>query len=105
MKVTPLYDRVILRVIDDDRTRSGLYVPHIAHENSPMGRGEVLAVGSGRVAMDGSTLPLTLKAGDIVWYSRPAAQKIPYDEGPPGSVVMLREPDCLAILSELPGDR
>ncbi len=101
MIVTPLYDRVILRVIEDGRTKSGLYVPAIAHANSPMGRGEVVAVGCGRQLPDGRIATPVVKVGDVVWYSRPSAQAIPYDDGPPGSVVMLRETDIVAVLSEL----
>lgn len=104
MKVTPIHDRILIRTIEDERTRSGLFVPQVAHANSPMGRGEVIAVGGGRVAFDGRIFPLVVRPGDVVWYSRPSAQAIPYDDGPPGSVVMCREQDVVAVLSDLPRD-
>ena len=104
MKVTPLYDRVIIRKLDQDRTTSGLFVPAIAHENSPMGRGEVVAVGDGGVGPGGAIRPLVVKVGDVVWYGRPGSQAIPYDDGPPGSVVITNEPNVIAVLSELPRD-
>jgi co-chaperonin GroES (HSP10) len=101
MIVTPLYDRVILRVIDGDRTRGGLHIPIIAQSSSPMARAEVIAVGNGRPTPDGKLIPLILKVGDAVWYSRPAAQAIPYDDEATGSVVMLREQDVVAVVSDL----
>lgn len=103
MKVTPLYDRVLLRVIPDSErvTGAGLFVPPIAHAASPMGRAEVIAVGPGRLLGDGQVVPPRVNVGDIVWYSKPAAQAIPYDDSAPGSVVMLREPDIIAVLTEL----
>lgn len=104
MRVIPIYDRILVRVIDARTTRSGLYVPQVAHDNSPMGRGEVIAAGSGRVAFDGRVFPLTVKKGDVVWYSKPAAQAVPFDDAPPGSVVILRENDIIAIVTELDRD-
>jgi chaperonin GroES len=100
MKLTPLYDRVIVRNIEDSaRTKAGLYVPDIARGNVPYARGEVVAVGAGRVAMDGTVAPLTVKVGDAVIYDRKAGVDMPLDDE---EVVLLREPEIIAILTELP---
>lgn len=103
MKATPLYDRVILRRIDATHTKSGLVVPAVAHEGAPVGRGEVIACGPG-MFRDGKLCPMTVQPGDVVWYAKPAFQPIPFSGEAHGTVGMLREPDIMAVLTELERD-
>ncbi len=101
MKITPLYANVIVKLIDDtNRTASGLYIPDVARAGV-FARGEVLAAGSGRVAMDGQTFPLTVKTNDVVLLSRSAAQVIPWDPFPDGTVVVVPENNIIGVLTEL----
>ena len=92
MKISPTFDRLLLRIIREDKTSSGLYVPDIAFSNSPVGRAEVLSCGP------------TVKVcepGAVVWYARPASQPIPYEGAPAGDVVLIREEGIIAVLTEL----
>lgn len=103
MKVLPLYDRVLLEVIPDTETKIGnLFVPMASHRKSPMGRAKVLACGQGCTLAGGQFREMTVKVGDIVWYSKERAEPIPHHGYPQaGAVVMVVEESILAILSEL----
>lgn len=92
MKITPTADRLLLKVIRDDKTSSGLYVPDIAFANSPVGRAEVLSCGPAVKACE---------PGSVVWYARKAAQPIPYEGAPAGDVVLCSEEAIIAVLTEL----
>lgn len=93
----PLYDRLIVRPADTSgRTKSGLFIPEIAKANKLIGRGEVIAVGAGRVTMEGRIAPLMCKVGDLAIYARQQGQPIPW--GPDEEeVLVLREPDVLGV--------
>ena len=66
--VRPLGDRVVVKAIEEtEQMRGGLYIPDTAKEK-PM-QGEVLAVGPGRFEY-GHLVPMTVKVGDRVLYSR-----------------------------------
>ncbi len=108
MKVSPLFDRVLLRPVDEGNvTTGGLAIPDVARKSSPMAYGEVLAVGPGRYNAEGKLLACTIKAGDTVLYPRHLAKPIPM---PPGlgdadeEVYLLREPEVLALIDDLPRD-
>lgn len=74
MKVTMLYDRILVRLIDSSsRTKGGLIIPDIAQENTPHRRAEVLAVGHGRITSNGDTVPLRVSEGDVVLFFRNAS--------------------------------
>lgn len=107
MNLTPLYDRILCNPIDEGQvTKGGLLVPDIAREARALAMAEVVAVGEGRVAFDGRVVPLALHVGDVVLYARKAAQvvPVPQEDGTETSVLLLREPDVLAVVSGLPRD-
>src|SRR6185369_17015651 len=71
MRYEPLYDRVIVKLLKpDDRTESGLYIPQMAHDGTPYLTAEVIAVGAGRITSSGSTVPLSVKVGDVIVFFR-----------------------------------
>ncbi|MEI6663123.1 MAG: co-chaperone GroES [Actinomycetes bacterium] len=93
MKLKPLGDRLILRAIDEEETTaSGIVLPDTAKEKPQ--KGEVLAVGDGRIE-DGSRVPLDVKAGDEVLYSKYGGTEIKVDGE---DLLVLRESDVLAIV-------
>lgn len=74
MKYEPLYDRLIVKLMQpDDRTAGGLYIPQMAHEGTPYMTAEVMAVGQGRITSSGSTVPLLVKVGEVVVFFRSAS--------------------------------
>lgn len=99
--VHPMYDRVLVRQLDENSTtKGGLIVPAMAQESSAWCKGEVVEVGLGRVSAEGKTVPLQLKPGDIVLYPRKAGLAIPLgDEDGATPWVLIREGDILGTIT------
>ena len=90
--LTPLGDRVVVQAIEQEaQTRSGLVIPDSAKERPQ--EGKVVAVGEGRTTDDGKRIPLDVKAGDTVVYSKFAGTEFS-DEGE--DYLILSERDILA---------
>lgn len=68
MKIRPLYDRLVVRRIEERTTESGIVIPDSAVEK-PM-QGQVMRTGSGKVLDNGDVRPLTVKEGDIVLFGK-----------------------------------
>jgi chaperonin GroES len=93
MKLKPLGDRLIIKAVDEEETTaSGLVLPDTAKEKPQTG--EVVAVGDGRIE-DGERIPLDVKKGDKVLYSKYGGTEIKV-EGE--DLLVLRESDVLAIV-------
>jgi chaperonin GroES len=92
MKLKPLGDRLIVRAIEEElTTASGLVLPDTAKEKPQ--KGEVLAVGDGKLDEDGKRIPLDVKKGDEVLYSKYGGTEIKVDGE---DLLVLRESDVLA---------
>ena len=96
MKLKPLGDRVVVKAKDEDeaRTASGLVIPDTAKEKPQLG--EVLAVGPGEVNDQGERIPLDVKEGDTVVYSKYGGTEIKF-EGQEYLILSAR--DLLAIIA------
>lgn len=93
MNIKPLGDRVVIKVIENEETtKSGIVLPGTAKEK-PM-QGEVLAVGSGEM-VDGKKIPLELKVGDKVIYSKYAGTEVKMDGN---EYLIVRQSDVLAVI-------
>ena len=88
----PLGNRVVIEPIDEDEQMSsgGIYIPDTAKEKPQ--EGTVVAIGPGRLTDDGKRVPMELKVGDAVVYSKYAGTE--YKEGDTEYLV-LREDDIL----------
>ena len=94
MKLKPLADRVVVKVIEaEEKTKGGIVLPDTAKERPQ--QGEVLAVGSGRRLDDGTLVSLDVRVGDKVLFSKYGGieVKIGGEE-----YLILREDDILGIL-------
>ncbi len=77
-KIEPLEDRVVIRPLEgEEMTASGLVIPDTAKEKPQ--EGEVLAVGPGRLDDNGKRVPMDVKNGDRVLYSKYAGTEIKID--------------------------
>lgn len=96
MKLQPLADRVVVRVLEEQeqRTPSGIVLPDTAREKPQ--EGEVLAVGPGRILDSGQRQAMEVKAGDRVIFARYAGTEVKV-EGE--EFLILREADILAVSS------
>ena len=93
IKLTPLEDKIIVKQAEaQTQTASGLYIPDNAKEKPQ--QGEVLAVGPGRRDDKGERIPMDVKVGDKVLYSKYGGTEVHY-EGEDYLIVGAR--DILAI--------
>ena len=98
MKIRPLHDRVIIKRVEEERaTAGGIIIPDNGAEKPA--RGEVLAVGNGKILEDGTVRPLDLKVGDTVLFGKYAGTEIKLDGE---DVPVVREDDVVAALDSLP---
>ena len=94
MKIRPLYDRILVKRLDEQtKTAGGLYIPDTAKEKPQ--EALVVAVGNGKVIEDGSLRKLEVKAGDKVLFSKYSGNEIKIDGT---EHLILREDDILAVL-------
>ena len=92
--VRPLHDRILVRrMAEEEKTAGGLFIPDTAKETPQ--RGEIVAAGKGRVTEDGKVLPLEVKAGDKVLFSKYAGTEIKLSGE---EYLMMREEDILGIV-------
>jgi chaperonin GroES len=92
--VRPLHDRILVkRTAEDEKTAGGLFIPDSAKEKPQ--RGEIVAAGKGRITEDGKVLPLEVKVGDKVLFSKYAGTEIKFDGS---EFLMMREEDVLGIV-------
>ncbi|CAH2798388.1 MAG: Heat shock protein 10 kDa family chaperone GroES [uncultured Caballeronia sp.] len=94
MQIRPLYDRVIVKRIEQQRTTAwGIVIPDLIAEK--LEQGEVIAVGSGRLLQDGTQRPLQLKVGDQVLFGKYAGQTVKVDGE---ELLVMREEDVMGVL-------
>ncbi len=95
VKVRPLHDRILVRRVDEDtKTAGGIIIPDSAKEKPQ--RGEVIAVGKGRVTPEGKVMPLDVKAGDKVLFGKYSGTELKLGVN---DFLMMREEDILGILN------
>lgn len=94
MKVTPLYDRILVKRLEpSEQKRGGIIIPDTAKEKPQ--EGEVVAVGAGKLDDTGKRVPLEVKAGDRVLFGKYAGTEINIDDT---EHLILREEEVLGIL-------
>lgn len=95
VSVRPLHDRILVRrMAEDDKTAGGLYIPDTAKEKPQ--KGEIIATGKGRIMEDGKVLPLEVKIGDKVLFSKYAGTELKLDGA---EYLMMREEDILGVFN------
>jgi len=94
MKIRPLQDRVIVERLDAlEKSAGGLYIPDTAKEKPQ--EGKVIAVGKGKRKDDGTVIPMDVKAGDRILFSKYAGNDVTVDGK---EFIIMREEDILGIL-------
>ena len=96
MKIRPLHDRVVIRRTEEERTSpGGIVIPDAAAEK-PI-KGEVIAVGNGKLLDNGEIRALDLKAGDKVLFGKYSGTEVKV-EGE--EVLVMREDDVMAVIED-----
>ena len=96
MKIRPLHDRVIVRRTEEERTTAGgIVIPDTAAEK-PI-RGEVIAVGKGKILENGEVRALDLKVGDKILFGKYAGTEVKV-EGE--ELLVMREDDVMGVIEK-----
>ena len=96
MKIRPLHDRVIIKRMEEERTSpGGIVIPDSATEK-PM-KGEVIAVGNGKVTDSGEVRPLDLKVGDKVLFGKYSGTEVKVEGD---ELLVMREEDIMAVIED-----
>jgi chaperonin GroES len=95
MNFKPLKDRMLVKYSEEpEKSSGGLYIPDTAKEKPQ--KGEVVAVGPGRVTEDGKQQAMEVKVSDVVLFEKYAGSKINLDNT---EYLIIREDDVLGILA------
>ena len=93
MKITPLFDRVVIKQVDaEEKTKSGIVL--LAQDQEKPQMAEIVAVGPGGF-IDGKDIKMQVKVGDKVLYSKYAGSEFKIDGQ---DLTILRQSDILAIV-------
>jgi chaperonin GroES len=94
MKLRPLHDRVIIKRLEaETKSAGGIVIPDTATEK-PI-KGEVVAVGTGKILEDGKVRPLAVKAGEKVLFGKYSGTEVKVDGE---ELLVMREEDLMAII-------
>ena len=94
MNLRPLHDRVIVKRVEEERTTpGGIVIPDSAAEK-PV-KGEVLAVGNGKILEDGSKRELDVKVGDKVLFGKYSGTEVKVEGD---ELLVMREDDIMAVI-------
>ncbi|HET7307823.1 MAG TPA: co-chaperone GroES [Gammaproteobacteria bacterium] len=94
MKLRPLHDRVIIKRMEEERTSAGgIVIPDTATEK-PI-RGEVIAVGNGKILENGEVRALDIKKGDKVLFGKYSGTEVKIDGE---ELVVMKEDDIMAVI-------
>ena len=94
MKIRPLYDRIVVKRIEQqEQLQGGLYIPDSAKEKPQ--EGEVVAVGKGKRLEDGKVVPLDVQVSDRILFGKYSGSDIKLDGD---EFLIMREDEVLGVL-------
>lgn len=94
MAFRPLHDRVLVRRVDtEQKTSGGIIIPDSAQEKPS--QGEIVAVGGGAKAEDGTVSPLDVKAGDTILFGKWSGTEVKIDGE---DLLIMKESDIMGII-------
>jgi len=94
MSLRPLQDRILVeRVQESGKTKGGIIIPDTAKEKPA--EGKVIATGNGRIAEDGKVLPMDIKVGDKVLFSKYGGTEVKIDGI---DYLIMRQDDVLGVI-------
>lgn len=94
MSLRPLSDRILVeRVDEDEKTKGGIIIPDTAKEKPA--EGKIVATGNGRMGEDGKLLPMDVKVGDRILFSKYGGTDVKIDGN---DYLILRQDDVLGVI-------
>jgi len=100
MKIRPLRDNILLQPVKEERKRGGIILPETVEKERPE-KAKVLAVGPGKLDKEGRRIPLDVKKGDIVLFTKYGPNEIKFENtrtGKEEEYLIAREEDILAVI-------
>lgn len=95
MKIKPLSDHVVIEPLkEEEKTKSGILLPETAEKERPE-RGKIIAAGPGKKTDEGKIIPLEVKVGDVVLFTKYGPNEVKIDDK---EYLIAKEEDVLAIL-------
>ena len=95
MKIKPLADHVLIEPIkEEEKTKAGILLPETAEKERPE-QGKVIAVGPGRKTSSGKIIPMEVKPGQTVLFTKYGPNEIKVDDK---EYLIAKQEDILAIL-------
>ncbi len=95
MKIKPLADNILIEPLEqEEQTKGGILLPKTAEKDRPE-QGKVVAVGPGKKDSDGKTIPMEVKQGDKVLFTKYGPNDIKVDDK---EYLIAKQEDILAIL-------
>ena len=96
MKIRPLHDRVVIKRMEEEKASpGGIIIPDSATEK-PV-KGEVVAVGNGKIQDNGNVQPLDVKVGDTVLFGKYSGTEVTIDSD---ELVVMKEDDIMAVIDK-----
>ena len=96
MKIRPLHDRVVIKRLEEERTSpGGIVIPDTAAEKPA--RGEVIAIGNGKILDNGEVRKLDVKKGDQVLFGKYSGNEVKIDGE---ELLVMREDDIMAVIED-----
>ncbi len=96
MIIRPLHDRVVIKRVEEERTTpGGIVIPDSAAEKPD--RGEVIAVGNGKILDNGEVRALDIKVGDKVLFGKYSGTSVKVDGE---ELLVMREDDVIAVIED-----
>lgn len=96
MRIRPLGERVVVKPLpQEEKTKGGIVLPETAKDKPQ--EGEVVAVGPGRLLDNGTRVPIDLKVGDRVLFSKYAGNEVKIDDE---EYLIMREADILGVIEK-----
>lgn len=95
MNIKPLADHILIEPISlEEKTKTGILLPETAEKEKPE-KGKIIAVGPGKKTSAGKIIPLSVKKGDIVLFTKYGPNEIKINDK---EYLIAKEEDILAIL-------
>ncbi len=94
MRIKPLGDRVLIEPLREEKRKGGIILPDTVEKERPE-KGKIIAVGPGKVDDNGKRIPMSVKKGDKVLFTKYGPNEIKIDDK---EYLIAREEDILAII-------
>jgi chaperonin GroES len=96
VKIKPIGGNILVKPVEEEtKTESGIVLPETVDKEKPQ-KGEVVALGTGRLSEDGDKIPFNVKVGDIIIFKKYGPDEINIDDQ---EYLIMEESDVLGVMA------